>query len=59
MINKDDCDDYFEDIGVKNNLDDNDDAWVQGANGVYQQLHNIKLQALSAQDILIERFEQD
>ena len=40
-------------------LDDNDDAWVQVAGGVYQQLHNIKLQAQSAQDILIERFEQD
>ena len=40
-------------------LDDNDDAWVQVAGGAYQQLHNIKLQAQSAQDILIERFEQD
>ena len=40
-------------------LDDNDDAWVQMAGGAYQQLHNIKLQAQSAQDILIERFEQD
>ena len=40
-------------------LDDNDDAWVQMAGGAYQQLHNIKSQAQSAQDILIKRFEQD
>ena len=39
-------------------LDDAEDAWVQVAGGEYQPLHNIKMQALSAQEILIKRYKE-